>query len=554
MGNRWIQIFSFKVSEPVLCPLQHLFLPSLPYLILSLCGLLVLASFPCSATLRPELDARAMGMGGAWTAQADGPSSVFWNPSGLAKVRTGSLFYDLSQGALAVALPIPYLGVVGASLLDLHGSDHFLIESPYNPIGTFETGYNQALISYARPIGHGILLGGNVSYSRAPYSDSRWQVGYDLGFSAPLGKTVRAGLRVADITGTRILDANGALLEEFSQQISAGITWNRFRWFKVNSDLDTARWRLRLGGEAGPPWLNIRLGVYADLDEPRSPFHWSTGFSFRYGRTTLNYAYVDLEERHHRLSLSWHWSKQEKRGYTEHEVNLTFPEPDTSGSSPSIRSSTQRAHEPRLPNPGATVQQPKRTSPGVQIQPPETLLRLDPVPEIKEDTSSTFSVNRGSLATQLANEYGVELEMVLAIIRAESSFDPMIVSSAGAVGLTQLMPDTARSLGLKVPTYRNVKKPTRNPSKDERFHPRKNLVAGLAYLRALLDTYKGNYALAISAYNAGPGRVDQQVPNIRETEKHVARVMNYFYQYKNSPERREVDLQRLDAVLTGSGR
>jgi len=138
--------------------------------------------------------------------------------------------------------------------------------------------------------------------------------------------------------------------------------------------------------------------------------------------------------------------------------------------------------------------------------------------------------------------------LFLALVKAESNLNPAAVSPAGAVGLMQLTPDTARRLGLRVPKYKDKRKPNRNPGVDERFDPAKNAEAGAKYLSSMLDRYDGNYVLAVAAYNAGPGRVKKNVPLIDETERYANRVMNYYFQYKNFPQTQVEALQNLDNI------
>ena len=102
--------------------------------------------------------------------------------------------------------------------------------------------------------------------------------------------------------------------------------------------------------------------------------------------------------------------------------------------------------------------------------------------------------------------------LLVAVVRAESNFDPMAVSRAGAAGLTQLMPGTAAD--------RNVV---------DVFDPSQNLEAGAGYLRAMLDRF-GSLTLALAAYNAGPTTVVQYdgVPPYRETRNYVRKITNWF--------------------------
>jgi soluble lytic murein transglycosylase-like protein len=109
-----------------------------------------------------------------------------------------------------------------------------------------------------------------------------------------------------------------------------------------------------------------------------------------------------------------------------------------------------------------------------------------------------------------ASRNGVRTDLVRAVIQVESGFNPRAVSTKGAMGLMQLMPATARRLGVANP-----------------FDPDQNVRGGVAYLRELLDRYDGDERLALAAYNAGPGAVDrhgQTVPPFRETRDYVSRI------------------------------
>lgn len=114
-----------------------------------------------------------------------------------------------------------------------------------------------------------------------------------------------------------------------------------------------------------------------------------------------------------------------------------------------------------------------------------------------------------------ATEHGVDPLLIKAIIKAESNFDPSAVSPKGAQGLMQLMPATVRDLQVADP-----------------FDPQDNISGGTKYLRSLLDNYGWDMALSLAAYNAGPGNVKHEIPNIRETRTYVSRVLDNYHLYR----------------------
>lgn len=113
--------------------------------------------------------------------------------------------------------------------------------------------------------------------------------------------------------------------------------------------------------------------------------------------------------------------------------------------------------------------------------------------------------------------YDIDPLLIRAIIRVESDFDRYAVSKAGARGLMQLMPDTARELNVY-----------------DSFDPAQNIDGGTKYLRKLIDMFNGDLVLAIAAYNAGPTIVKQvnRIPHIPETRNYVKKVLVHYKQYR----------------------
>lgn len=122
------------------------------------------------------------------------------------------------------------------------------------------------------------------------------------------------------------------------------------------------------------------------------------------------------------------------------------------------------------------------------------------------------------LIQQASEKFSVEPFLIKAVIKAESDFDYQAVSTKGAQGLMQLMPETADDMKVGDP-----------------FNPEENIFGGTRYLSLLLKRYKDDKNLALAAYNAGPERVKEYkgVPPFTETREFIKRVLNYYRAYVN---------------------
>jgi soluble lytic murein transglycosylase-like protein len=132
--------------------------------------------------------------------------------------------------------------------------------------------------------------------------------------------------------------------------------------------------------------------------------------------------------------------------------------------------------------------------------------RLAPPPSVSK-------VEIQNIVKQVADKHQIDEKLILAIINQESGFNSNAVSSAGAQGLMQLMPATAKRLGVVNP-----------------FDPVQNIEGGVKHMKGLMAKYRGNLVLALAAYNAGGGNVDKYggIPPFKETQNYVKSILSKY--------------------------
>ncbi|MDD2604952.1 MAG: lytic transglycosylase domain-containing protein [Desulfobacterales bacterium] len=172
---------------------------------------------------------------------------------------------------------------------------------------------------------------------------------------------------------------------------------------------------------------------------------------------------------------------------------------------------------------------------GVAPSPSEAHAGVRPIPVVRSDASYMRQVRQTHhlyrpIIDRVAKRYKVDPALVKAIIMAESGYDPKAVSHRGALGLMQIMPRTARALGVA-----------------NSFDPERNITAGVRYFRQLMDTVAQDPALALAAYNAGPEKVRKYngVPPYKATRRYIKKVMAYYLCYR--------DISRQESSLLDQG-
>jgi soluble lytic murein transglycosylase-like protein len=148
-----------------------------------------------------------------------------------------------------------------------------------------------------------------------------------------------------------------------------------------------------------------------------------------------------------------------------------------------------------------------------------------PIEKLRPQALSAASPGEGrkreafqSIISSASRIFSVDADLIRAVIKAESDFNPRAVSPKGAMGLMQLMPGTALEMGVADP-----------------FDPEQNIRGGVRYLSQLLRLWDGQMPLALAAYNAGPGKVPgrSEIPAFEETRHYIQRVLYYYRNLKS---------------------
>jgi soluble lytic murein transglycosylase-like protein len=138
---------------------------------------------------------------------------------------------------------------------------------------------------------------------------------------------------------------------------------------------------------------------------------------------------------------------------------------------------------------------------------------IEPLGDVKIPEKKAKPVGYDDIIREACQKFGVDERFIKCIIQQESAFDPNATSWVGAMGLMQLMPETARELGVK-----------------NAYDPYDNIMGGVKYIKQQLDRFGGDKRKALAAYNAGPGAVMKHggIPPYRETQNYVKNIMAHY--------------------------
>jgi soluble lytic murein transglycosylase-like protein len=167
---------------------------------------------------------------------------------------------------------------------------------------------------------------------------------------------------------------------------------------------------------------------------------------------------------------------------------------------------------------------------------PDPAPAVAPAPAAKLTKAGLLTkADMGEMLASAGEQHNIDADLLASIVKAESGGQARAVSRAGAQGLMQLMPGTAREMGVA-----------------DSFEPQQNINGGTQYLDALLTHYHDNVALAVAAYNAGPAAVDRYhgIPPYRETQMYVARVIEEFNRRVKERNKMQVAASKSSEIAT----
>ena len=184
-----------------------------------------------------------------------------------------------------------------------------------------------------------------------------------------------------------------------------------------------------------------------------------------------------------------------------------------------INSSSQMSAMKRAAELEVMIEQKTKAAELPQTKPTQSfsdVLKVVPPTDFKyqvQEPMNASKVEIQRLVSSACEKHNVDPRLVMAVIQQESGFNQNAISKTGAQGLMQLMPSTAKSLGVK-----------------NAFNPQENIEGGVKYLKGLLDRFNGNKILALAAYNAGPNAVKKHngIPPYKETQNYVKNILRNY--------------------------